>query len=130
MEDRRTYRRWGLEGRVVLTAESPSPQVIKGELRDVSFSGVGVIALDTLPVGTQVQVRIITDDGRMDTETPMGKGEIVGLSPAHGPGSPQRIGIRLLDADEKKIDELLLRLQMQRLMKTNRGRQPTTRGWG
>ncbi|MFA6216295.1 MAG: hypothetical protein WDL87_01380 [Candidatus Omnitrophota bacterium] len=59
MEEQRKYRRYTVEGQIIIKLKSDMSRTIRGELVDICALGVGAYAQENLPVGAEADFILI-----------------------------------------------------------------------
>lgn len=114
--ERRTFERWTGAWDVVLDAETQPPRMIKGQLKDISQTGLCLHAREGLPADTHVCIRLDTPgEALCDSHDLLGRGVVVGSADARDEGGLYAIRLRFLNVDTPLVESLVLQLQVQRL---------------
>lgn len=110
-QERRAYPRWRGACDAVLEAHTEPPCMVKGQLLDISMTGLAVSALSPLPKDTPVDVRLESEDGQFANEI-IGRGVVLESSPSNGRGRCHVIRIFLTDVPSGCVEAIDLRMRL------------------
>jgi hypothetical protein len=100
--------------------------MVKGQLLDISMTGLAVSALSPLPKDTPVDVRLECDDGQFTNEI-VGRGVVLQSSASHGQGRCHTIRVFLTDVPAGCVEAIELRMRLMASESAAMSQQPLPR---
>ena len=101
MLEKRAHIRHGVEGTVNLKPEGGAPLIIKADLADICFGGLGVYSKEKIESGVDVAFELTT---KLWHEPVIGRGKIGYSKEIKGPdGSIFKLGIQFIDVDKEAL---------------------------